>query len=451
MIGTALRSLRARAGGLVASFLAMFLGATILMCFASMLDTARESGATGAARETLVIMASVVGGWGLMLVILAVTSTLTLSVRQRAEEIALLRSIGATPARIGRMVVGEAAGLAVAAWALAIVPGLLAGRALLSMLHSTGQVPESVAHAFGPAAPAMGLGITLLSAVAAAMITVRRTVRGPVTESLAETAVDPGRMSRKRVAGGIVFLLLAVDLAVVTCTAMRNEGEAAMATAGQADILAALGLALLGPWLIRRTAGALARPLGRLGVAGDLAVSTLLRRSGRMAAVAMPIILFTGIATGTLYMQRIEKDATAAAGLTATVEQKNIETLNLVVIGMILVFTAVMLVNTLIAATAYRRREFGQQRLAGATPGQVLGAVALEGTLLTGIGLVCGTFAAAFTVVPFSVVRAERVVPDLGPGILAGVAAVSAVLTMATALGAARRAVRVRAVEAVSA
>jgi putative ABC transport system permease protein len=419
------------------------------MAFASMLDTALAGQATGAARETLVVMATVVGVWGLMLVVLAVTSTLTLSVRQRAEEMALLKSVGATPAQIGRMVVGEAAVLAVAAWALAVPPGFLAGTGLLELLHSTDQVPESVPYAFGPFALGMGLGITLVSAAGAAVLTVRRTVRGRVAESLADAAVGRARAGKARLAGGVVFLLLALNLAVVTATVMRDEGSDAMATAGQADILASLGLALLAPWLIRAAARVLAGPLGRFGVAGDLAIGTLRRRTGQMAGVVMPIILFTGAAVGTLYLQEIENDATAAAGLVSTVEQKNIATLNFVVIGMILVFTALMLVNTLIAATAYRRREFGQQRLAGATPGQVLGAVTLEGVLLTGIGLVCGTVAAVFTVLPFGIARAGTAAPELEPLTFAAVAAVAVALTMVSAVGAARRAVRVPAVEAV--
>jgi putative ABC transport system permease protein len=168
MIRLAMRSLRKRAGGFAASFLAMFLGAVMVMSFGAMQDTSSMSGATGAAEETLWIMASVVGGWGTLLVILAVTSTLTLSVRQRAEEMALLKSIGATPAQIGRMVVGEAAMLAVAAWALAIVPGYLGGAGLMSLLHSTDQVPESVSYAFGPVALVMGLAITVVSAAGAA-------------------------------------------------------------------------------------------------------------------------------------------------------------------------------------------------------------------------------------------------------------------------------------------
>ncbi|WP_395105441.1 FtsX-like permease family protein [Actinomadura sp. SCN-SB] len=451
MFGLAVRSLRKRAGGFAASFVAMFLGATMVMAFGAMQDTAISSDATGAAEETLVTMSIVVGGWGSALVILAVSSTLALSVRQRAEEMALLKSVGATPAQIGRMVVGEATGLALVAWLLAIGPGLLGGAALLSLLHSTDQVPESVPYAFGPVALGIGLTLTLVSAVASAIIAVTRIARAGVIRSLADAAVGRTRMSRKRVAFGIVFLLLGLNLAVVTATVMKDEGMDAMATAGQADIMASLGLALLAPWLIRWAAGVLSRPLELLfGVAGELAVSTLRRRTAQMASVLMPIILFTGVATGSLYLQQIENDATAAAGLVSTVEQKNIATLNFVVIGMILLFTAVILVNTLLAATAYRRGEFGRQRLVGATRGQVVGAVALEAAVLIGLGLVCGVVAAMFTVVPFSVARADALVPDIGPLVFVAVALIATALTAVTAITAAHRAAKISPVEAAS-
>nr|BFE86377.1 hypothetical protein GCM10020093_089780 [Planobispora longispora] len=99
MFVLALRSLSGRASGFLASFLAMFLGAVILMAFGSLFDTAGEPGLDPAAQEMLTTLAAVVGGWGLILVTFAVTSTLGLSVRQRAAEMALLRNIGATPAR----------------------------------------------------------------------------------------------------------------------------------------------------------------------------------------------------------------------------------------------------------------------------------------------------------------------------------------------------------------
>ncbi|WP_131740717.1 ABC transporter permease [Actinomadura roseirufa] len=448
MTALALRSLRRRAGAFLASFLSMFLGATILMAFASMLDTAVDGDVSGPARETLIMMASVVGGWGLLLVVFAVTSTLTLSVRQRAAEMALLKSVGATPGQLARMIVGEAAGIAVVAALLAVPPAILTGRALLGMLHRTHQVPAAVGHSFGPIALSMGLGITFVSATAAALITARRAGRVRVTESLMEASTGTARMSRKRVVFAGLFLALAADLAVLTVTVMRDEGSQAMATAGQADILAAIGLALLSPLIMRRVTALLAAPLRSLfGVTGDLAVTTMGRRAGAMAAAVTPVILFTGTAVGTLFMQATENAAMDAGGLVKTAEQKSIETLNLVVIGMVVLFTAIMLVNTLVAATAHRRREFGQTRLAGATPGQVLGTVTLEAVVLTVTGVLCGTVASVFTIVPYGLARMDSATPDGSVWTYLGVVALAAVLTGVTAWGAARRTLRTPAIE----
>ncbi|QKW37729.1 FtsX-like permease family protein [Actinomadura sp. NAK00032] len=449
MFGLALRSLRKRTSAFTASFLAMFLGAIMIMAFASMLDTAEASGATGDARETLVTMATVVGGWGLLLVVFAVTSTLTLSVRQRATEIALLKSVGATPAQLARMIVGEAAGLALAAALLAVVPAIGAGRALLGLLHDTDQVPAGVGHHFGAAALSMGIGVTLVSAVAAALITARRAVRVRVAESMAAAAADDARLSKKRIVFAVLFLLLAVNEAVITVTVMDGKGSDAMATSGQADIFAGIGLALLAPAIMRRVAVLAAGPLRMLGgAAGDLAAATMRRRTCALASAVTPVVLFVGTAVGTLYLQATENAAMDASGLAKTAEQKSIETLNFVVIGMVVLFTAIMLVNTLVAATAHRRREFGQTRLAGATPRQLLGAVALESVVLTVTGVLLGTVAAVFTIVPFGLARRDSAVPDGDVRTYLAVAALAAVLTGVTAYGATRRTFRVPAVEA---
>ncbi|MFA1538656.1 FtsX-like permease family protein [Actinomadura monticuli] len=449
MFALALRSLRRRASAFTAAFLAMFLGATMIMAFASMLDTAEGSGATGEAAETLSTMAIVVGGWGLLLVVFAVASTLTLSVRQRAAELALLKSAGATPAQLGRMIVGEAAGLAVAAALLAVVPAIPAGRALLGLLHGTGQVPAGIGYHFGPVALSMGIAVTLVSAVAAALITARRAVRVRVAESMAAAATDDARLSRKRIVFAAVFLLLAAFEAIITVTVMDGAGSDAMATSGQADIFAGIGLALLAPAIMRRVTALAAGPLRALGGApGGLAAATMRRRTGALASAVTPVILFVATAVGTLFLQATENAAMDAAGLAKTAEQKSIETLNFVVIGMVVLFTAIMLVNTLVAATADRRREFGQTRLAGATPRQVLAAVALESAVLTVTGVLVGTVASVFTIVPFGLARRASAVPDGDVWTYLAVAALAAVLTGATAYGATRRTIRVPAVEA---
>ncbi|MFF6995237.1 FtsX-like permease family protein [Streptomyces sp. NPDC008313] len=451
MFPLALRSLRHRAGGFLASFVVMFLGATMLMSFASMLDTAGGDGVTDASEETLTTLASVVGGWGLILVVFAVTSTLTLSVQQRSSEMALLKSVGATPAQVGRMIVGEAAVLSVLAALLAVPWAVFGGRALLDVLIDTDQVAPAVSHRFGPIALGMGLGITFLAATLAALLAARRATRMGAAESLAAAATGSQRLGKVRIVAALLFLAGGVNLGVLTVVLEHEKSAEIMQTAGSASILVAIGLALLSPLLIRGVTALLGGPLQRLtGVSGYLTVRNVRSRSGGLATALMPVILFTGIGSGTFYMQSIENTASAAEGIAKTTEQRNIETLNFVVIGTVVLFACIMLVNILIAATTHRSREFGQQRLVGATPRQVLRMVTAESVLLAVTGVLFGSIAALATIVPFAVARTDDIVPDAPLAIHLTIVGIAAGVTLLASVGTARRRLRTPAVEAVA-
>ncbi|MEV8392417.1 MULTISPECIES: ABC transporter permease [unclassified Streptomyces] len=443
MFSLALRSIAARPGRFLATLLSAFLGAGIIMAFHSMHDTAGAGDVDSTSAETLGLVASVVGGYGALLVFFAVASTLTVNVRQRGTEIALLRSTGATPAQITRMIVGESAAVALAGAVLAIGPAMLGGRALLSVFQDTGQVADGVDHAFGPIALGSGLGITLLAATGAAFLAVRR-----ATRALAGAAEPRGR---GRNAAGAAALVAGTAGVCVTFT-IDPTAPALMAAPACGAILLAVGLAHFAPALLRALLGVLERPLTALtGASGYLTVHTMRHRATRLSGVLMPLTLFTGIATATLTMQSLQNDAIAASGLTRSVEDKNLETVNLVVVGIIVVFSCVTLINSLYAATSYRRREFGQQRLAGATPGQVLGMVGVEGLALTVTGVFFGTVAGLAGSVPFSLVRTDEVLPGQEPWIWLGVTAVAAAATLVTSVGTARRTLRGPAVDAVAA
>lgn len=429
----AMRSIRRRPGRFLATLLSAFLGAVVVMTFQSMLDTAGQDGVDPASSETLGTVAAVVGGYGTLLVFFAVASTLTVTVRQRADELELLRCSGATPAQIRRMVVGEAVAVAVAGTVLAVGPALLAGRALLAVFHDGGQVARSVEHVFGPIASTTGAGITLLASAGAALLALRRVARGTRRRTGARRLPAWGALAVGAAGAGSTFALSPTD-------------EALMAPAAGGAILLSVGFALLAPRLLR---GVLDR-LSPRGASGWLAVRQLRARAEDMAGILMALIMFTAVATATLTVQAVENDAVAASGLVESADARRLETLNFTVVGIIVVFVCVMLVNSLYAATAHRAREFGQQRLAGATPGQVLGAVGAEGAVLTVTGVVFGTVAALAGIVPFTVVRTDAVLPEQVLGVWAVVVPVAAVVTWGTSLATTRRMLRVPAVAAVA-
>jgi putative ABC transport system permease protein len=417
----------------VASLLTLFLGATILMTFASLLDT--SAGTDPDTSFILTIMASVVGGWGLVIVAFAVSSTLTLLVHQRHAEIALLRNVGATPAQVSRMVLGEAIGLAVIAALAAITPAIFTGRLVVGMLRDGHLVPQGTQAVFGPIAISMGFGITVAAASFGALLAARRA---------AKTTTAPGRA---RVIIGTVVLAGGASCGVLTVTVLPAQAEALMAVAGQAAILGGIGFALLAPTIMTMVRAALATSLRRAGAGGYLTSLNLRGHSHQLATALAPIILFTAIATGTLYMQSIEN---AAAPVVSADIANTIETLNYVIVGMIALFAAVMLTNTLVATTVRRRREFGQLRLAGTTPPQVLRMVGLEAIILTTTGVLFGTLAAAATIIPYSLAKLDTVLPDTTIAIYLGIVLIAAVLTVAACLGTARRTIQQPAVQSVA-
>ncbi|MFK4090857.1 FtsX-like permease family protein [Kribbella sp. NPDC020789] len=71
--------------------------------------------------------------------------------------------------------------------------------------------------------------------------------------------------------------------------------------------------------------------------------------------------------------------------------------------GIAVAYTAIASVNTIAVAVLDRRREFGLQRLTGATRKQVSRMLTLESLVIAALGLVIGLIAAAFTVLPIAV------------------------------------------------
>lgn len=437
MIAVAVRGVRHRPGGFVATFLSAFLGAVLLMAFGSLIDTA--GGADAASAESLTTTAGIGGGWCLVIVAFAVTSTLSLSIRQRAEQVELLRRIGATGPQVRRMIVGEAVLVALVASLVAVPFGVALGGVLVRLLRSTGQVAAVVDGKFGAVAWGVGFGVTLLGSVVAAVAACRRT---------AKSGVKNARPRARRI-GAALFLLVGANCAVLTATLMDGKGIDAMQTAGQAGIWASIGVALLAPELLRLVTTMLGPFVRMFGAAGEQAVLGVRSRARQLAGAVMPVVMFTGLATGTVYMQAVENRA--SLGQLQPEYAQDVKTLNYVVVGMVTLFVTVMLINTLIAATTARRREFAQRRLAGSTRGQLLGLVALEGLLVTVTGVLGGSLASLFTVVPFTSARAGHLWPAETPAAFVVIVATAVGLTAAAMLGTTRRATHAPAIAAIRA
>ncbi|MFE4976616.1 ABC transporter permease [Kitasatospora sp. NPDC056651] len=90
---------------------------------------------------------------------------------------------------------------------------------------------------------------------------------------------------------------------------------------------------------------------------------------------------------------------------------------NYTIVAMIVGYAAITVINSLVAVTRKRQSEFGLQRLTGSTKAQVLGMLSVEGALVAIIATVLGTIASATTIVPYSLVKADSILPKGSIGI----------------------------------
>ncbi len=314
----AIASVRSRPTTFVAGFLSMFLGAIVVGSFATLLATGLADGVSSADQETLVTMASVVGGWGLMIVLFSVASTMSVQVRQRAGELARYRMVGALPRQVRRMVLGEALVLGAVAVVLAVLPTVLVGRWVFGMLHDAGMVDPAVEYSAGVPFVAATSLLVLLVSLAAVRLCVHRASRVPAVQALREGDQGERRDTLpwwRRIAA-TVCLVAGAALSVVTIAVMRDQSDpyAAMQTAGPACIWWSLGAALLAPSLLRVAARLSSAVLQRFGAPGFLAAHDAGRRSQLLAGILAPVIVLVGMGLGTLYLMAIENHAPPVVG-----------------------------------------------------------------------------------------------------------------------------------------
>ncbi|UVS80796.1 ABC transporter permease [Actinokineospora sp. UTMC 2448] len=254
------------------------------------------------ASARIIPVAAVFGGVALMVAGFVVASTLSLAIRQRDREMALLRAVGATPGQLRRMIIGETLVVAVLAGAAAWPPGDALGGWLLDRLVDAGVAVPEIEFRAGWLPAVVAAGSILLAAVAAAAVAARAATRARPTDALAESALPRRWLSPARLVIAVLALAGALALAIVTATVM--SGPVAASTAGPSALLWAGGLALLAPGLTRVLLAVLGGPLRAVtGAPGRLAVLNARARRVRVAAAVAPVMLATGLATALIYLQ----------------------------------------------------------------------------------------------------------------------------------------------------
>lgn len=149
----------------------------------------------------------------------------------------------------------------------------------------------------------------------------------------------------------------------------------------------------------------------------------------------------TGPGSGTPGLHAVDRSSL----VTAQVKQNDTQTwVAYLLVAMVVGYAVIALVNTLVMATAERRREFTLQRLIGATRAQVMRMMTVEALLTAFAGIALGLLVAAATLVPLSYAVLDRALPAGPPSIVITVVAFALVLTLGATLLSARMALRTR-------
>jgi putative ABC transport system permease protein len=257
-----------------------------------------ESPGAAAARDLLIVLASSLAGITLLLVGFIVAGALTVSFAGQRRDLALLRAVGATPRQVRRLVAAQATVVG----AVALVPGAAVGYLLAEQLHRLlvrlDVLPAGLPLALGPlptVAAALLLGVVIQAAARSAAW---RTSRLPATAAVTESRVEPRTPSRLRARIGLLLIVAATAGSVGPLFLRSQAGAAQTAIAG---LLAAVGLALAGPALVRSASAALARRLSPRAAAPTwLAVANTHGYPVRVAAAATTLamaVVFTQVYT----------------------------------------------------------------------------------------------------------------------------------------------------------
>ncbi|MFR9723342.1 FtsX-like permease family protein [Streptomyces sp. MS19] len=270
-----------------------------------------EDPAVLAEGEDLVPLAAAFGGLAALVTVFAVAGTVSLSLRRRRRDMALLRAVGATPRQVRRMVVAETFVLAVLATALACVPGPRVGAWLLDTFADNGVVPATIAYRSGSVPLIAGAGAALLTALGAAFAAARAAGRTRPVEALADVTADTARFGVLRLLTALACLGGGTALAVVTA---GMPGPEADSVATPAALLWTTGFALLAPVLSRAVTAALRRPVRAAGgLAGRLATLNARAGAARMAAAVTPVMLASGLALSLVYLHTTQADGAREA------------------------------------------------------------------------------------------------------------------------------------------
>ncbi|WP_250029327.1 FtsX-like permease family protein [Paractinoplanes maris] len=257
-----------------------------------------ESGSrAGAGVEggTLVALASSYSGIALVVVVMVVAAMVTLALRARRREFALMRTVGATRGQVRQQVSFELLLVALVAVPVGAALGVLLARRFDPLLQDAGMLSPGSQLSLSPLPVLAAVALLVPTAMLAGRLATRETLRIPPTDAVRSSAVETPRIGPIR---KIFALLTAVAGLAVAFTPLWVPGSVGGETAGLSAFFLIGAVALAGPLLVARTFGRTVLLAGaRTGAPTRLALHNVRGFSRRLTTVIVPLALALSVGT----------------------------------------------------------------------------------------------------------------------------------------------------------
>jgi putative ABC transport system permease protein len=214
-------------------------------------------------------------------------NTFSITVAQRAREMALLRAVGASRAQVHGQVLGESLVVGVVASFVGAAGGVVIARGLEALFGAVGLDFPMETLVIQPSDMVIGIVVGVVVTFLCALVPARQASRVPPVAAMRDVAIErPVRWGTRSTIGGGVTVggLVAIFFGLF--------GGGSLALVGVGAVAIFVGVFVLGPLFSRPLARFLGRPLPRLrGVTGTLARENAARNPRRTATTAIALTI----------------------------------------------------------------------------------------------------------------------------------------------------------------
>jgi putative ABC transport system permease protein len=358
--------------------------------------------------------ASVFLGITVYLAIIIGGVTMNLAASGQLRDIALLRTIGATPGQVRRSLALQSATVALPSGLVGALLGIPVARCWLAVLRHVGVVPPMTMVAVDPRAFPLAMGIVLVTSLVGTVVAVVRTSRISPAAGLTEAMTGLRSVRPVRTVVGLVLIAAGVVLSAVLATiAPVQAGDAAVFVM----LAECVGIGLIGPvvlgWVTRAV-----RPV-TCGVA-RVAVDDVATMTRKLSSALIPTVLAAGFAG-----IKIAAHTTAGTGVGPADEPWADYSGTVIYCA----FAGVAALNCYVTVIVARRQSFAAMQLAGAGRRTLIQIVAIEACLVAAVAAVVAAAVAVVTLSPILHHSVGVWFPRVGPAVLGSwVAAIAGVV-----------------------